>query len=76
MEGSAFSPETTFRANVINPSGEPLGTAVFSAYLESGGPVPPEQIAAAIREVFQQHGLDLRQFEGPVSTLLDWPQEG
>jgi hypothetical protein len=76
MEGSAFSPETTFRANVINPSGEAIGTAMFSAYLESSGPVPPEQLAAAMREVFQQHGLDLRQFEGPMPTPLDWPQEG
>ena len=76
MQGSEFNPETQFRAAITNPSGDALGTATFSAYLEWGGPVPPEQIAAAMREVFQLHGLDLRQFEGPVYTPLDWPQEG
>jgi len=76
VQGSQFNPETQFRAVITNASGDALGTATFSAYLESGGPVPPEQIAGAMRDVFQQYGLDLRQFEGPVYTPLDWPQEG
>lgn len=75
MQGDAFSPDTTFRAQIEGPGGSYLGEVTFSSYFESGDPVPPEELAAALRAVFQEHGLELRHFLGAVSTVLDWPQE-
>lgn len=75
MQGDAFSPDTIFRAQIEGAGGSYLGEATFSSYFESGDPVPPEELAEALRSVFQAHGLELRQFQGAVSTVLDWPQE-
>lgn len=75
MDGAAFPPETTFRTQIVNGSGEYVGTAAFSSYLESGETSPVEELAAALREVYRQHGMDLQQFSAAVPAQLDWPQE-
>ncbi len=75
MDGAAFPPETTFRTQIVNASGEYLGTATFSSYLESGEVSPVEDLAAALRDVYRQHGMDLQQFSAAVPAELDWPQE-
>lgn len=76
MQGDVFSPETVFRSEITGGGGSYLGEATFSAYFESGEPVPPGELAGALRAVFRSHGLELRQFQGAVTTPLDWPQEG
>jgi hypothetical protein len=75
VQGDAFSPDTVFRAQIEGAGGAYLGDVTFSSYFESGDPVPPGELAGALRAVFQDHGLDLRHFQGAVSTELDWPQE-
>lgn len=76
MDGTAFGPETAFRSTIIGGDGSYLGTATFSAFAETGDTIPVAELAAALRAVFQQHGMDLQQFTGPVTTLLDWPEGG
>lgn len=74
MDGSAFSPETTFRSTIVGGDGSYLGTATFLAFAETGDSMPISELAAAIRGVFQQHGMDLQQFTGMVVETLDWPE--
>ena len=75
MDGAAFPPETTFRTQIVNGSGEYVGTAAFSSYLESGDPSPVEELAAALRTVYQRHGMNLQQFSAAVPASLDWPED-
>jgi len=75
VQGDAFSPDTIFRAQIEGAGGSYLGEVTFSSYFESGDRVPPDELAGALRAVFQSHGFELRNFQGAVSTVLDWPQE-
>lgn len=75
MDGAAFPAETIFRTQIVNGSGEYVGTATFSSYLESGSISPVEELAAALRTVYQQHGMDLQQFSASVPAVLDWPED-
>lgn len=74
MDGNAFDSGTTFSAGIIGEAGEYLGSATFSAYIESGAPAPISALAAALRDVFAQHGMTLRPFTGRITETLDWAE--
>lgn len=75
MDGTAFGPETQFRSQIVGEGGSYVGECSFSAYFEIGDRINPSELAAALRAVFQAHGLDVPQFSGTVYTPLDWPQQ-
>jgi hypothetical protein len=74
LDGTAFDSGTTFSAGILGEAGEYLGSATFSAYIETGAPAPISALAAALRDVFAEHGMTLRPFTGRITKPLDWPE--